>query len=133
MGAFKDGYDILKDLIKLAKEARNQEMMELAMDVQVKLIELNEENQKIKEELDFKNNIKEIERDLVRCSDGLCYRQSEIDKKILYCSACWGNNKKLIQLTRNAFPGPTFNTNICPNCKANFGRGNPFYKEKIEE
>ena len=36
MSSFKDFYDILKDLISLAKKAKNQEVVSMALDLQEK-------------------------------------------------------------------------------------------------
>lgn len=50
MGTIKDVYDILKDLRSLAKEANNQPMIELAVDIQDKLFDIKDDMQKLKEE-----------------------------------------------------------------------------------
>lgn len=43
MGTIKDVYDILKDLRSLAKEANNQPMIELAVEIQDNLFGIKDE------------------------------------------------------------------------------------------
>lgn len=54
MGTIKDIYDVIKeslrDLKDLAKKAKNQEMLELAMDIQDKIFEIKDQMQELKEE-----------------------------------------------------------------------------------
>jgi len=47
MSAFKDFYDVLKDLIGLAKKGKNQEVVSMALDLQEKFFELREENDEL--------------------------------------------------------------------------------------
>ena len=54
MGAVKDTYDIIKDLIKEAKKLKNYEFVERAIDIQQRFFDLNSENQ------DLKNKVKEL-------------------------------------------------------------------------
>ena len=49
MGTIKDVYDILKDLRSMAKEANNQPMMDMAINIQDKIFELKEQMQELKE------------------------------------------------------------------------------------
>ena len=53
MGTIKDIYDVvkeaLKDLKDLAKKAKNQEMLELAMDIQDKIFEIKDQMQELKD------------------------------------------------------------------------------------
>ena len=49
MGTIKDIYDVVKDLRTLAKEANNQPMIELAVDIQDKLFDMREIMQDLKE------------------------------------------------------------------------------------
>ena len=60
MGTFKDIYDILKDLRKLAKESSNQPMMDLAVSIQDQLFDMNEEMQNLKDE--NKENLIKLEK-----------------------------------------------------------------------
>ncbi|MDD3862830.1 MAG: hypothetical protein PHV79_03170 [Clostridia bacterium] len=111
-GAFNDGYNILKDLIKLAKKAKNQDMMALAMDVQVKLMELNEENQKLKKK-------KRLDSDIVKHFDGFVTLKSEKGKELYYCGRCYGADGKLI-LMQPVYKYEDTKACSCPNCKGEY-------------
>ena len=50
MGTIKDVYEIVKELIQEAKRIQNQEVVSLAMDVQIKLFDLKEEIEQVKDE-----------------------------------------------------------------------------------
>lgn len=105
MGAFKDTYDIIKDLMKAARAVQNQEVVQLAMDLQEKFFELREDNdnllKKIKE-LELKitslEQIETTENDLEYDVDGTITIKGD-SKKILYCGCCWKQEHKLIPLS----------------------------------
>ncbi len=108
MSIFKDGYDILKDLAKMAKEAENQEMASKVVDIQEKFFdireemeEIKEENRNLKETIARMHNDEELEKDLELTEKGYYIRQSEKEKgkTIRYCPACWQNLHKLMPFT----------------------------------
>lgn len=109
MSIFKDGYDILKDLAKMAKEAENQEMASKVVEIQEKFFdireemeEIKEENRNLKETIARMHNDEEIEKDLELTPGGYYIRKSEKEqgKNIIYCAACWQNLHKLMPFTR---------------------------------
>lgn len=104
MGAFKDTYDIIKDLLKAAKAVQNQEVVQLAMDLQEKFFELREDNdaleQKIKKlesRISDLEQIKVTEADMVFSEEGYCTLKSDTNK-VFYCGCCWGQESKLLPL-----------------------------------
>ena len=118
MGAFKDFYDILKDLMTLAKEANNLEVTSMALDLQEKFFELREENDELKskvKELTEKLNDSEkanvLENDVKYYAKGfLTLNQDKV--KIPYCSLCWKKEHRLMPLSQS---GAWFEYQ-CGNC-----------------
>ncbi len=51
MGTVKDTYDIIKDLVSMAKSIRNHEMMQLAMDLQERYFESREEKDNLSKKI----------------------------------------------------------------------------------
>jgi hypothetical protein len=103
MGAIKDGYDIGKDAIKgivaLAKKNKSQEMLELALAVQEKLIELQGENWELKEKIKDLSHKDEMDKDVIRNPNGFLTKKSEEGKNLNYCGSCYGSNGYFIPLT----------------------------------
>lgn len=120
MSAFKDIYDIAKDLKAEAKRLKSQEMLSLAMDVQEKLFELKEEiesvkdeNKSLKEEIEKLKNPEIKEEDINYTQNGFFTLNSE-NNKIPYCSACWKLNKKIVPLAKGVKAWWHY---TCPLCK----------------
>ena len=106
MSAFKDFYDVLKDLIGLAKKAQNQEVVSMALDLQEKFFELREENDelnsKIKELTEKLNDLEKanvLENDVKYYEKGFLTLNSD-KTKIPYCSLCWKKEHKLMPLSQ---------------------------------
>lgn len=51
MGAVKDTYDIIKDLLKEAKKLRNNDFVEKVLDIQQSFFDLRNQNQQLKEKI----------------------------------------------------------------------------------
>jgi predicted RNase H-like nuclease (RuvC/YqgF family) len=124
MSIFKDGYDILKDLAKMAKEAENQEMASKVVDIQEKFFDIREEMEEIKEEnrnlkdtIARMHNDEKLEKDLELTTSGYYIRKTEKEqgKNIKYCAACWQNLHKLMPFTRNSSSAIQ-----CSNCHHSF-------------
>lgn len=120
MSAIKDVYDIIKELLSLAKAAENQEMASLVVQIQEKYFDIREEIEDIKNEnRNLKDTIakiqsyEEIEKDLELTEQGYYIRKSEREqrKKHMYCPACWQKLHKLMPLI-----SPDEFWCICSNC-----------------
>ena len=119
MSAFKEFYDVLKDLIGMAKKAKNQEVINLALDLQEKFFELREENDNLNAEIkELNNKIKKIEESVI-IEDDIEYSERGFftlkkDKiKMPYCSMCWKKNHVLIPLSQQK----NWYQYRCGNCK----------------
>jgi len=104
--SFGDFYNVLKDLVSLAKKSKDQKMLDLATDLQAHFFDLREENENLKEENKRLNekikllecpNIKE--EDIEYSSRGFLTIKNETPV-IPYCSFCWKKEHKLYPLTQ---------------------------------
>ena len=121
MGSFKDFYDILKDLISLARKVKNQEVISLAMDLQEKFFELREDNDELNNQIkELNQKIEDLEKanilenDIEYTDRGFFTIKNE-NPKIPYCSMCWKRDHKLIPLSQRS----AWFQYTCGNCKTN--------------
>lgn len=121
MGNIKDIYDILKDLIGQARKLKNQEVIDLAMDLQSLYFDFKEENENLKgENRVLKSEIERlkqavvIEESIEYSTRGFFVIKGE-SPRIPYCSACWKRDKKTIPLSQT---GHGWWKYACSTCKA---------------
>ena len=108
-----DLYSLVRDLINEAREQKNLALVEKLIDIKLAISELQEENASLKKSL-------EIQNEIVRHTDGNYITLKNDELQIKYCSTCWGNERKLIQLfEENKYPSEYPQ---CPNCLASFLR-----------
>lgn len=119
MFSLSDIYTIIKDLVSAAKAAKNQAVLDLAMDLQEKFFELREDNdslqqqiKQLKAEIEELSKVPEIE-DKIKYSPKGFFTINDNYPKIPYCSCCWKNEHKLIPLAQC---GSWFRYK-CGNCK----------------
>lgn len=104
MGTFKDAYDIIKDLLQAAKHVQNQEVVQLALDLQEKFFELREENDDLSKQIsDLEEHIALLEEPKVKESDIKYYHRGFLTlnteaNKLPYCSYCWKKEHRLYPL-----------------------------------
>lgn len=112
MSAVMDVYQLIKDLIEEAKKTRNDSMVSQLIDIKLALSDLQDENKKLKEQL-------EQQQQIVRHLDGNYITLKDDELNVQYCSTCWGREKVLIQLDaeedRSGLPR-------CPICFNNWLR-----------
>ena len=102
-----DLYSLVRDLINEAKEQKNLSLVEKLIDIKIAISELHDENEELKRKLELKDEI-------VRHIEGNYITLKNDELQIMYCSTCWGNDQKLIQLCEkgsrpNGYP-------LCPIC-----------------
>lgn len=106
-------YQLIKDLIEEAKKEHNADMVSQLIDIKIALSEIQDENSKLKKELE---QLQKIERH----SDGNYVTIKDDELHIQYCSTCWGNDRKLIQLGDEIEEGSGLPR--CPICFNNWLR-----------
>lgn len=102
-----DLYSLVRDLIEEAREQKNLSLVEKLIDIKLAISELQDENETLKKKLELQDEIvRHTEENYITLkNDGL---------HIKYCSTCWGNEQKLIQLCpKDQYPS---GYPQCPNC-----------------
>ena len=107
-------YDAMKDAMSLAQKADNielyRQLLDLgaqALELQAEITRLKEENAELKKGNDIENRIVRHKRTYITLTD------NPFDVK--YCSLCWDNRRKLVQLdeVRSSYSTDLY----CYNCK----------------
>ena len=106
-----DLYQLIRDLIDEAKKQKNLELVDKLIEIKLALSEIQEENRELKSLLEERQSIE-------RHQEGNYVTLKDDPLKIQYCSTCWGNEHKLIQLleydeNRKGYPR-------CPICFENW-------------
>ena len=115
MSAFSE----IKEVISFLQKSDNIEMVNKVIDVQARIIDMQDELMNLRDEnLKLKNNLK-IESKLKRFPNDTVIT-FEGNDEIMYCSKCWDDERKLIQVTTDE------DYYKCPKCKNN----NLFYKRE---
>ena len=118
IAATKSGIEVVKTIATLLKqqdlpidrvEIANRILLvcDQLLDSRTALTDAKDEIDKLKVELAQENRLAELAADLDMQLDGRFFvRKSEASKGLIpYCPICWGNNEKLVPLTRGHSPG----------------------------
>ena len=100
MGIINEISDLFSKLKGVAKFAKDQATMSLLIDLQEKFIELREENADLRERLKENQEVKEIEKRIVRNNGDAADYTDENEKSYMICTTCWDNNRKIIQVSK---------------------------------
>ena len=111
MGTVVEIYQLVRDLIDEAKKQRNIELVEKLIDIKIAISDLQEKNSELEKKLEQQENVE-------RHDDGQYITLKDDPLKIRYCSTCWGNNQKLIQLPREKKDSEEYPE--CPICFNNW-------------
>ena len=102
----------IKEVISFLQKSDNIEMVNKVIDVQTRIIDmqdelmnLRDENLKLKNNLEIESKLKRFPNDTVITFEG--------NDEIMYCSKCWDDERKLIQVTTDE------DYYKCPKCKNN--------------
>ena len=119
MSAFSDFYSLLKDFVALAKKAKNQELVNMALDLQEKYFDLREDNDNLVEKIKSLNerissleDSKVLEENIVYYKRGFFTLNTD-KKKLPYCSMCWKKEHRLIPIAQSK----SWYQYKCGNCK----------------
>lgn len=120
MSAIKEVYDLVKELMTIASKAKNQEVVNLAMNLQSAIFDLREQQEQDKQEIKalqdridslLKANVLE---EKVEYSPKGFFTISGEEPKLPYCSHCWKTEKRLVPLAQFR----NWCNYRCPSCKA---------------
>lgn len=96
MSAFSE----IKEVISFLQKTDNIEMVNKIIDVQTRIIDMQDELMNLREEnAKFKNDL-EVESKLKRFSNDTVIKLEDNDE-IMYCSKCWDDERKLVQVTKD--------------------------------
>ena len=90
MSAVMEIYSLIKDLMVEAEKVHNDKLYSDLIDIKKQVNELDEENQRLKEQLRIKGQI-------TYDDNGQSFTLVD-NPKIHYCAVCYGNNSKLIPM-----------------------------------
>lgn len=104
-------YEAIKDGINIAQKADNIPLVNSLIEAQKQILDLVNENNKLKiENLELKNNKIQLEN-IERHKDTYITLKDDIEK-IIYCSCCFDKEQKLIQAQTD-----DDGSYYCPACK----------------
>lgn len=115
-------YEAIKDCVSIAQKADNIPLVEKLIDAQKQILDLMEENRKLKEDLRKNEETETVAKSIVRHKEAFITLKDDTDKKV-FCSCCWGRDRKLIQVQVGQYA-----TYQCQACKS-YGCVNDEYAE----
>jgi len=106
-------FDMLKQAAKWANTAGNHELYTKILEAQLMASELLEENQKLKGELQKRDEL-DRQRNAIELRENFYFPKNEVAPP--YCTRCWDVEKKLVTChSSGVIEG--FERAVCPNCK----------------
>ena len=124
----KNTLNILKDVMAFVQKSDNIDMTKKIIDVQSQIIDMREKITKLQEENKRLKSIESLKKNIIRYENDNVIHLKE-NNKILYCSKCWDDEQKLIQVSKSN------STYECPKCNQQkyFSGKEPTYKEEYGE
>ena len=93
-----DVIKLFKDVINFAQKSNDVDMIQKIITAQQDMLNLQEENRNLKEENRKLKYKKSISNRILRYRNINVITIKNDGKKIKYCSSCWDNYEKLVQL-----------------------------------
>lgn len=106
-------YDAIKDGIAVAQQVDNIPLVEKLIEAQKQILDLVNENQKLREQIKEMQETTDIAGKIERHEDAYITLADDPDKRI-YCSCCWDTKKLLVQGQKTGV-----GTYCCPSCGTN--------------
>jgi len=92
-------YDILKDAASAAQKAQMIELLQVILGAQQMALDLQAENMELRKENYELKNANDLESRIERDKNNTIVVLKDDKDKITYCSVCWDDKKKLIQVS----------------------------------
>jgi hypothetical protein len=114
--------DAIGKIIKVLQKANQIEIIGELIEIQQKVVEMQEGYMKLQKENEDLKSMKELEADIIRHQDGHISRKSEEGKNLHYCGVCWGKYRNRIPLEISRKRGDSL-TYVCidKKCGSTFG------------
>lgn len=106
-------YDAIKDGIAVAQQVDNIPLVEKLIEAQKQILDLVNENQKLREQIREMQETTDIAGKIERHEDAYITLADDPDRHI-YCSCCWDTKKILVQGQKTGV-----GTYRCPSCGTN--------------
>lgn len=106
--------DNAKEISQLIKKYNDTELYQKITDLSYEIFDIKEENLSLKEKIKELEKKDDIEKNISFYND-IGYIKNK-NTKIIYCTKCWDDEKKLIKLHHKARMGKY----TCPKCKHDF-------------
>ena len=103
-------YDAIKDGIAVAQQVDNIPLVEKLIEAQKQILDLVNENQKLREQIREMQETTDIAGKIERHEDAYITLADDPDRHI-YCSCCWDTKKILVQGQKTGV-----GTYSCPSC-----------------
>lgn len=94
MGAYSEGKEIIKDIIKLSNGISDMELKSKILELQSQFYELNDENRELRDKVRDYENTQILENDLTY-RNGVYTKEEDV-----YCSVCWDKDKRLSRVRK---------------------------------
>lgn len=92
MITFGNAISLLKDAQLLAEKLKNRELNDVLLSLQGELMDLGDQNIKLREKYDELKKYIEIPDDIYLDDDGFICRKNDVRK---YCPSCWNKDRRL--------------------------------------
>lgn len=102
---------MFKEVINFAQKSNDIDMIQKIISAQQDMLELQEENRLLKEENTRLKSKKNIKNKIERYKNINVITLKGDEQKIKYCSNCWDNNEKLVQI--RVIDGDYYECNTC--------------------
>ena len=106
-------FDTLKECVRVAQQADNVPLVRELINAQTQVLDLVDENQKLREQIKKMQETTDIAGKIERHEDAYITLADDPDKHI-YCSCCWDTKKMLVQGQKTGV-----GTYRCPSCGTN--------------
>ena len=103
-------YEAIKDCIVAAQKADNIPLVSELIDAQKQILDIVNENQKLREQIKEMQATEDIAEKIERHDDAYITLSDDPDKRI-YCSCCWDTKRMLVQGQKTGV-----GTYCCPSC-----------------
>lgn len=106
-------YEAIKDGITVAQQADNVPLVRELIDAQKQILDLVQENQKLREKIREMQETADVAGKIVRHEDAYITLRDD-PENLIYCSCCWDTKRMLVQGQKNGV-----GTYTCPSCGTN--------------
>ena len=106
-------YEAIKDGIAVAQQADNIPLVRELIDAQKQILDLIEENQRLRAQVKELQETSDISEKIVRHEDAYITLKDD-PQNLIYCSCCWDTKSVLVQGQKTGV-----GTYTCPSCGTN--------------